>query len=338
MVVLFASRKPVMRFLAGMIGILLLFSGCQKQEAAPETSSGENPFTSQGGGEEPQYAYGFGISEPAYEVDMVYSGEPVQGTYYIDCLGSDMTAGILMFVNGIPQPYQAKDQPERYMHVHQVPSGELVSVPFSFTPVCGKAGQALSVRFVSILNPDIRPTSSNYIFGNNGMGLVISPRTIHMEKDAPVQPEELATCSPQREMTQDEVEEVIYVDRHGLQINKMESMHLFASNCTDANLPYIPVDNGIASFDVTLYGGPECQYVLVPYINHTPVFSQDFPCMVEVGQGTKIFDDTFSIDLTQLEKQGFTLEDFNTFYLVAIPIQEGAGMDIQLSYCKILER
>ena len=60
--------------------------------------------------------------------------------------------------------------------------------------------------------------------------------------------------------------------------------------------------------------------------------------MVEVGQGTKIFDDTFSIDLTQLEKQGFTLEDFNTFYLVAIPIQEGAGMDIQLSYCKILER
>ena len=267
------------------------------------------------------FAYGFGLDHPKFDETLVYNGEPLQIEYYIDNNGMAMSAGLLMFVNGIPQPYSVDGgNTTTYMYIQPVEENERVSVQVAFVPVWGKADETVSVRFLSILNPQIRPDQLDYIFGHTNRMTTFHSRTITMKEDAPEQDIDLAQLEDQRDMTQEEIDQVIYIDRKGNSVNKMEWFHFVARNVQDASLPYLNVDNQHLMFTLQGYGGPAAEYFVVPFINHIPVFSGGYPCIMTVESGTKLYSKTMTLDLSDIDKEKYMIQGFNTFYILAIPL------------------
>lgn len=71
--------------------------------------------------------------------------------------------GVLVLLDGIPQPYKTADSEEyAYLHTFYPPTengGEMVP-EISFVPITGKAGDTLTLTFQCIYEPDFSPTWS----------------------------------------------------------------------------------------------------------------------------------------------------------------------------------
>lgn len=314
--------------------ISLLFSGCSREGPIEnqESISTETPFDFDvDGNEGVQYAYGFGLVSPESGSLMVYEGAAIQAEYYIDNYGSALRTGLLIFVNGHLQTYSVAGQKTTHMHIEEVPAEEKVTVSFSFTPVTGKAGDILDVRFLSILNPDTRPNSLKYIFGNTNKMTTFFPRQIEMRCDAPEQHTGYLQLGTQRNMTEDEIKQVIYVDSKGAAINKLNYFHLIVRNANDSGLPYLSVEDNNVVFELQCYGGQATEYTLIPFVNQVPVLTDEYPCIVNVEEGTKIFEGSYAINLSDLDNDTYSIGQYNTFYMLAIPAKGSTSIWPEIS-------
>ena len=214
----------------------LALAGCQTGSGAestspPPESSDENPFSSElQNGEEVMFSYGFGLVSPEADTNMVYDGQPIQAECFVDNTGAAMNVGILIFVDGIPQPYKVGDEAESYMHIHEAPAMQKNTFSFSFTPVSGKKGESMSVRFLSILNPQTRPDKPTYIFGHTGAMTTFFPRTLEIQQDVPTASPSYPKLPTQRAMTEEEIEQVIYTNSRGQAINELNTFNLFVED------------------------------------------------------------------------------------------------------------
>lgn len=123
-----------------LLCIMALLTGCSVQdvENTEDVEWTGNPFDSEMlNHENVQYAYSFGLNVPDANTKMVYSGESIQVEYFVDNLGDEMSIGMLMFVDGVPQMYAVKGGEPTYLHIQKVSAYEKVAVPISFTPVKG---------------------------------------------------------------------------------------------------------------------------------------------------------------------------------------------------------
>lgn len=314
---------------------LLAFTGCQAPDHTDSSSSydstGENPFSSNTQNEESvMFAYGIGLEKP--EGDMVYDGQPVNAECFIDNVGPSMSVGLLIFIDGIPQPYKVGDHDETYMYIHEAPSMEKTTFPISFTPVCGKKGETKNIRFLSILNPQIRPDKLEYDYGHTNAMTTFFPRRLEIKEDVPDVLPEYSQLPSQRDMTSEEIEQVIYTNSKGQQINKLNIFNLFVRDANKSEqTAYIDVEEQKFTVEVQGFGGPSTKYILLPYLNHVLVNTDEFPGILTVDEGKKIFRKTFTFELTKLDKDAYQLQKYNTFYMLAIPVSGDSQLDPKIS-------
>lgn len=313
-----------------LLCIVALLTGCSAQDAenTDEVEWTGNPFDDEFLNDESvQYAYGFGLNIPDADTNMVYAGEPIEAEYFVENLGDEMSVGMLMFVDGIPQIYAVDGGEPTYLHILKVPACEKITVPISFTPVQGNYGENCSVRFLSILNPDLRPDKVEYVFGHTGAMTTFLPRFIEMQRSVSIQPKVYPQMDAQRNMTPEEVAQVIYVDRRGRTIDRMKSFNLIVRNPENMELPYLPVENNVLTFELQGYGGNAGSYLLIPFINHLPVQADGLPGILTVETGEKMYERSLSLDISILDAEYYGIEKYNTFYMMAIPLDGDSLLD-----------
>lgn len=99
----------------------------------------------------------------AYE----YNGGQFELEYQVTASGTAKNVGFLLFLDGIPQPYQVDGEGDvDYMHMFELEEDDQ-AYPFSFvfTPVTGSAGDTLGLKIYSVYYPQFQPdmvTSSSY--------------------------------------------------------------------------------------------------------------------------------------------------------------------------------
>lgn len=138
------------RFLFISLALVCLLAGCSApQTSDPATDESDNldayfeeePADNEVGSAE------FGLQDP---MDMVYTydGEPLEIPFSITGASSGKTTeiGVLLFVDGMAQPYSAvyedgTELEESYMQVFNLDYGQQENFNMVFQPVTGKAGK-----------------------------------------------------------------------------------------------------------------------------------------------------------------------------------------------------
>lgn len=303
--------------------ILATCVACNKESNTDDTFSVENPFSSDFiNNENVMFAYGFGTVSPSDEETIKYNGSPIEIEYYIDNAGATMNSGMSIFLNGIPQEYQVEGSKEKtYMHITEVKEKTIKRIKISFIPVIGVKGEILNIRFISILNPQIRPNKLEYLFAHTNSMTTFLPRKLQMMENSPNDNNSNYNLLPaQREMTKEELNKVIYIDSKGNQINKFRTFNMFITDAKDHKQSYINNDNGHLNILMQSYGGPEEKYLIIPYINHIEFSSNTFPSILSIESGHKIFEENFQISINNIDRNKYKIKEYNTFYILAIPL------------------
>lgn len=215
----------------------------------------------------------FALSDPIDTV-YTYNGQPLRIPFNITgtAAGSVSEVGLLLFVDGIAQPYaavheDATELPEAYMQVFQLGYDEQESFDMVFQPVTGKTGETVSIMAVTILKPSFIPKnegSPNYGFYHSDSATV--SRHIQFDVDAPAQTMAAqSTNYAVKELPKD------IIDRLSAWGN-LDALDTTAELefCVDEG-NVIRADGKSATVTVRLYGGPEANFHITMFINHQPV-------------------------------------------------------------------
>lgn len=108
----------------------------------------------------------------------VYSGGEMALTYSITASGFTTTGiGVLLFVDGQPQPYKtADDDTYRYLHVFYPPNEMQQKYDVTFVPVTGEAGDMLELSIININFPSYTALYGNYGFAYTDGAVEVSTR------------------------------------------------------------------------------------------------------------------------------------------------------------------
>jgi len=159
-----------------LIIMVLSFWGCSNQSSESinlqtTTNLNEeetNPFEISEK-ESIDYSMGHGVNKPDPDKRVIeYTGQPIEIQYFFDNGPAECSSGLFVFVNGFLQPYRVDGDVEKEFYVFPLASNEQKTVNITFEPVCGEAGETLSVYFASMLNPKvIKYTDDFKYFGHN---------------------------------------------------------------------------------------------------------------------------------------------------------------------------
>ncbi len=153
-----------------------LLCGCAAEtgpSASPASQStepsAENPFDYEG---PPDVlgSMGHGIDLPdGGESVVTYDGGELSIPYYVTGSGSGKNIGLLVYMNGVPQPYRIDGEGEyAYMHIFDLQNDdEKRRFDLSFIPAAGSSGETVRATVASIYYPQFKPdmvNSSGYGF------------------------------------------------------------------------------------------------------------------------------------------------------------------------------
>ncbi len=303
------------------------FADSDDDASAAEQSGGYDPFAgSDDDASTTVGKYNIGVEwEEGKELILDYA-PTVSFRYYVDNSGKTTDFGLLLFVNGIRQPYRTEEESEnKIMHTFDVNQDERKVQTIEFEPVAGEKGDDVLVEIVSMFQPSfIQTENSNYEFNHRISSLYPSRLSVTQETYL----SEPKVCS--------EYEITPISDELRQEFNEMSSTGASSGNALDDsvhietlknNAFYTPKDLREGKGDskpfttndsVTLcmYGGKSCKYRVSMYINHELV--------------TGAFDGADYIDMTpsrdsickkmiDLEKLNLSLEDYNHLYFIAVP-------------------
>lgn len=143
------------------------------QENSSLSSSEQDPFRENGTDIErapgsSNYITADVITPNPENMTLTYNGSPVLVTYQFQC-EKPCTMGLMIFVNGILQPYTVVSTGEETtMHTVEMSEKDTQQFQFEFTPVCGKSGDELVVIFANVYNAKVMELSGDVnTFGNN---------------------------------------------------------------------------------------------------------------------------------------------------------------------------
>lgn len=223
----------------------------------------------------------------------LYEGGEMHMPYTIDVTGTvaDQGVGILLFLDGRPQPYKTADNSTcQYMHVFYPTSGESYIADISFIPVTGQAGDILELYATTILNPDfsIAEGINGFVYTS---GSVVSGT--RLKYDA-------TPSSSNQEFTNKRIvsQTTSYVDTKYTEISGWSDMdltekveaHLYVNDVDDTRdcIVYGVTAEENLSIRYEVWGSPYVHYGLVIFVDNEPVFpAEDSFIPVEVQNGKK---------------------------------------------------
>ena len=235
----------------------------------------------------------------------------VEGSGSIVCSG----IGILLFVDGLPQPYKTEGTDYGFLHTFFPPDNEAYTVDLVFTPVTGKAGDDLEVYAVSVLAPNYSYTSKDsqafpYTGGSPSAGFRLKYQQTPPEETFPKESLWLSNVEIRKESLS--FSEIGDWSEQELQENL--EYHFCANNILDTSAPYVYEVEGAQPIQLRyeIFGSPYVRYHLVFFVDNQPVASQDgTPIFVDVENGQK------TVVEAQLDMTGFDTE--SVLYAVLVP-------------------
>lgn len=328
------------KILTAFLSVALLLTACSqntsnnKQDTGNNNSSETNqlseydPFAKSDDDTSSSTAgsFNFGVEwEDGKELTLDYA-PTVSFRFFVDNSGKTTDFGLLLFVNGIRQPYRTEEDSEnKIMHIFDVNQDEQKVQTIEFEPVVGAKGDEVFVEIVSMFHPDfIQAENSNYEFNHGISSLWPSKMAVTQETGL----SEPNVCS--------EYEVTPISDELRQEFNEMGSAGASVGNALDNNVYIETLKNDVFltpkdlqegkgdskpfttndSVTLCMYGGESCKYRVSMYINHDLV--------------TGAFDGADYIDMTpsrdsickkmiDLEKLNLSLEDYNHLYFIAVP-------------------
>ncbi len=226
----------------------------------------------------------------------LYEGGELHMPYTINATGTvaDQGMGILLFIDGKPQPYKTSDNSTyQYMHIFYPVSGESYIADISFTPVTGQAGDTLELYASTILNPNfsIAEGIGGFVYTS---GAVVSGTRLKFDATPSFSDDEFIN------------ERIIslttsYVDTKYAEISgwsdkdlmeKVEA-HLYVNDLDDTRdcIVYGVTAEENLSIRYEVWGSPYVQYGLVVFVDNEPVFTAEnsfIPVEVQNGKKTVI--------------------------------------------------
>lgn len=181
--------KPAKGILIALVVFVLSISGCNNAQPSSNDNVSGNPFQEHQDGQDGILRINHGVIDPDPQTGkLVYNGAPVSCTYMLNNEGSKAEWGIVIYVNGVQQPYAVDNMDEeKVCHVFTVEEHSRRDVKIVFTPIIGKSGQDLSVIFATVLKPsyvlDEKEISTGYgYYHSHSTGLTMQ---LIMNQDAP---------------------------------------------------------------------------------------------------------------------------------------------------------
>lgn len=297
------------------------------ESSTVETTSTYDPFASASNESSSTINYSYGIEYQEGEEKVLHYAATISFQYYVDNQGSDNNFGLLLFANGIRQPYRTKEEPQdQTMHIFDVKQNERKVQTIEFEPIVGNNGEELSLEIVSMVNPRfVSDNNSVYQFNHR----IMSPFPSIMQITDTMDKAEPSICS---------VYDITPITEElRKEYNKMDSKgEMSEENSLENTVYFETLKNGIFlspndylagkqdvspfttedSISVCMYGGSPCIYRVSMFINHElvpGVFDGADYLDMEVS-GNQICTKTI-----ELKKISSILQNCNSAYFIAIP-------------------
>ena len=343
-------KKWLCVFLA--LALLLGATGCAPEAASntdpTETDTGkvEDPFaqpsedpdaetSAVGDANQPfEQFFGFGWStveedvERGFDVNYVYDekttmqyrvydGGEMRLPFYLLTQGYEADGfGVLLFVDGLPQPYRMEGDTEySYMHAFYPEDGEYY-LDLYFIPVTGQAGDNLEVWALLVFGPECFPTKDNPYTRQYAMGSVMAEQRIQFNAAPPAQ--ELPEASNRILSQTVSYEDTSFSDISGWSVEDLQTK--ISSICTT---PDMDDRTHMSRYDISadtpiqlrfeVYGSPLVDYRLVYFLDYVPVaVSIEDLAFIEIESGRKTIVET-TVDLS-----GF--DGYSILFPVLVPV------------------
>ena len=286
----------------------------QPSTTAPDTPTETTEPVGLGGG----LSFGFETQErDSLGAYLTYTGGELVVPCSIDTSGNigSKGIGVLLFVDGLPQPYKAEGKDYAYLHTFAFDRPESRIIDLTFTPVTGEAGDELEIYGVSVVAPHYSYTEEGLLsFVYTGTSPVVGCRLKYRETPpAEVFPE----ASPRLSQPEIRKEPLSYSEvgtwtEQDLQENY--EFHFYANNAPDGGSPriYQVRENQPVKLRFELFGTPYVHYGVVFFVDNQPVAPQDgAPILVDVENGQK------TVVEAQLDMTGFDTE--SVLYAILVP-------------------
>lgn len=329
------------RFLIAFLSAALLLTACSEKKSVNEQDMFHNepPATEQSSEYDPFArhdddtpaaigSFNTGVEwKEGKELVLDYA-PTVSFRYYVDNSGKITDFGLLLFVNGIRQPYRTEENSEnKIMHIFDVNQDERKVQTIEFEPVVGEKGDEVLVEIVSMFQPSfIQTEKSNYVFNHRISSLY--PSKMDVTQETGITEPEVCSDYLDTPITEEIRQTFNIMDSTGV----MSDENLLDSSVyieTLKNDVFLTPDDLLKgkhdstpftmndSVTLCMYGGGEsCKYRVSMYINHDLVNG--------AFDGADYIDITTSRDSIctkkiDIEKLDLSLEDYNHLYFIAVP-------------------
>lgn len=315
-------HKTLYKWIAAAAVICCLLSGCggnSTETGGPDTSpdvSGagddlaglfdDNSPTIEIGG----FSYGWPDERDVF----TYSGEPLEIPFYLTgAMDFSQEIGLLIFVDGIAQPYSAvfpdgTKKAEAYMQAFELEKAAENRFNLVFQPVTGKTGDSLSIQAVTILSPSYMPAGTeNPSYGIYHSENLTLPLQIAYEADAPAENKRTATDKYDiTDIPKSVTDTNAYFDMDTL--DTVNYLSIVPADGEDNSILYS--QDGFATFKIMLYGGPEADNNITVFVNHQPVQLGGADYLAVRTVKGKMVEATIILDVSSFGK-------LNTLYAIA---------------------
>lgn len=209
------------------------------------------------------------ISPNPENMTLTYNGSPILVTYQFQC-ENPCTMGLLIYVNGILQPYTVTaTNEETNMHTVDMDAEDTQQFEFEFTPVCGEKGDQLVVIFANVYNAKVMELTGNVnTFGNNQKVSQPLPWTLQLNADSAKKEFKIATDYQTKTFSEEDKSNFIKMDRDGNRRNQLDdncyieirqkeqelSSRIVLNHSADNNLELYIYGNLTGKYRVSLYG------------------------------------------------------------------------------------
>lgn len=229
------------------------------------------------------------VSPDPKKMTLTYNGSPIPVTYQFEC-ENPCTMGLMLYVNGILQPYTVTATGEETtMHTIEMGENDSQQFEFEFTPVCGKKGDKLVLIFANVYNAKVIELVGDInSFGNNQNISQPLPWTLQLNADSAEKEFKIANDYQAKPFSEEEKSSFIKIDRRGVRRNSLDNNCFIGIKQNERFLSQRTVLSHSANNDLELYvyGNLTGKYRISLYGDFTrlPINGQDY-IEIEVKKG-----------------------------------------------------
>lgn len=312
--------KKVICYVLLFIQIIFLYGCSSKDVKNNDINNDENPFNIQGN-MNIDYSYGHGVISPDPEKRLLkYTGEDISIKYELDNGEKECSLGIMIFINGIPQPYKTDiDGNYENMKIFKMGINEKKELSLSFKPVVGKKGEILPAHFIVMLNPEVKQNTENFkYFGHDQKISQLLPWRMEFLADANINSQNSNVEYKKVKMNDEFKNKFARKDKDGNESNKLDNNTFLTISVDEKeyNESKLEIEKNSEKLSIDFYGGHSGEYRLMVFLDNktVPVNKESHYIDVILEKDTIV-----KVPLS-INKEFY--KDKSNLYIIAVPIGE----------------